>query len=407
MDTAMLYALRDPAGIPSHPVIFLVLGVLTFALHIAAVQMMLGASGLTLWGALSSDPNRRRLAQAMLGVAKVMTSVAVLLGVAPLLFVQVLFDPMWYASNVLSAWWVIGFIFILIAGYLLMYVFHSLNPGLAARKKSTCPGSMLLSIALMLVVGYIMHALTYQMLFPDQWVEWYAPGGNLDTSGTTLHTFNLWRFGFFIALSIPVAGALLVGYQRYYAARADYDRGYLAWTGRLGQGLIAVGGVIAVTFGALWMATLPENQAAFVTSPWVFVALAALLGFVAFARWVNGRMESGWAYSVLGVGAVALIVVAAAREALRWSVLFGVFGYDALDYQVNMDWYSTITFFVTFGVLGGGVLGYLLTVAWQAGRTQGVYTPGPFVTRMGSMALWMIVLWIVHYFAVGLYVWFR
>ena len=43
MTPEMLYALRDQAGVPSHPVVFLILGVLTFALHIAAVQV--GGSG--------------------------------------------------------------------------------------------------------------------------------------------------------------------------------------------------------------------------------------------------------------------------------------------------------------------------------------------------------------------------
>ena len=41
MNAEMLLALRDPAGVPSHPLVFLLLGVLTFALHIAAVQVML------------------------------------------------------------------------------------------------------------------------------------------------------------------------------------------------------------------------------------------------------------------------------------------------------------------------------------------------------------------------------
>lgn len=407
METAMLYALRDPAGIPSHPVIFLVLGVLTFALHIAAVQMMLGASGLTLWGALSKDANRRRLAGSMVSVAKVMTSVAIVLGVAPLLFVQVIYDPMWYTSNVLSAWWVIGFIGILTVAYLLMYLFYGFNQKLGSSAKTTCPGSMILSLVLMLVVGFIMHALTYQMLFPEQWMNWYAPGGDIDTSGTGIHAFNPWRFGFFIVLSAPVIGALLVGYQRYFSTRADFDKGYLAWVGNLGQRLIAVGGVVSVLFGVLWMATLPENQSAFASSPWPMIALAALVGFAAFARWVRGRMDSGWAYALLGAGTVATIVIAIAREALRWGVFADVHGYNALDYTVNMDWYSTLTFFITFGVLGAVVIGYYLTVAWKAGRTDGVYTPSAFVTRMGNLSIWLVSLWIVHYFAVGFWVWLQ
>ena len=133
MDAAMLYALRDPAGVPSHPLVFLVLGVLTWALHIAAVQVMLGASALTLYGAFSRNPYWRRLAAAMLSTAKIAVSVAIVLGVAPLLFVQVIYDPFWYTSNVLSARWVIGFIVILIVAYLAMYMFYYRNPKLATQ----------------------------------------------------------------------------------------------------------------------------------------------------------------------------------------------------------------------------------------------------------------------------------
>ncbi|MEF3193739.1 MAG: hypothetical protein K6346_05970, partial [Halothiobacillaceae bacterium] len=186
MDAQALYALRDAAGVPSHPVIFLILGVVTFALHIAAVQIMLGASGLTVWGALSSDPHKRRLAQSMVMVAKFMLSVAILIGIAPLLFVQVIYDPFWYTSNVLSAWWVIGFIIILSVAALLWFFFNTKNDKLGSSQKTFCPGSAILSVALLLVVGFIMHVLTNQMLSPEKWMEWYAPNGVLDTSGRTL-----------------------------------------------------------------------------------------------------------------------------------------------------------------------------------------------------------------------------
>lgn len=142
MTPEMLYALRDQAGVPAHPLIFLVLGVLTFALHIVTVQVMLGASALTLRGAISTDASWRRLAAAMLTTAKIAVSVAIVLGVAPLLFVQVIYDPFWYTSNVLSAWWVIGFIGLLIVGYIAMYAFYWKNPDLAqmggARRDGWC-----------------------------------------------------------------------------------------------------------------------------------------------------------------------------------------------------------------------------------------------------------------------------
>ncbi|HES76120.1 MAG TPA: hypothetical protein ENO09_03815 [bacterium] len=410
MDAQALYALRDVAGIPTHPVVFLILGVVTFALHIAAVQIMLGASGLTLWGAFSKDFKHRRLAQSMVMVSKVMLSVAIVIGVAPLLFVQVTYDPFWYTSNVLSAWWVIGFLVFLTLGSLLWFFFNAKNHHMVSEK-TFCPGSAVLAVMLLLLVGFIMHVLSVQMLSPEKWMAWYAPNGVIDASGRGIHEFNAARFLFFISLSVPVIGAVLVAYRRYYMPRLadkslEMTQAYLDWVGSLGQNLIAIGGVLSVVIGAWWMMTLPVNQAAFALSPWVFLSLALLLAFVAFAFWVRmGKMDTLWAYAVLPVGAVAIIMVAAAREILRYHVLMGAHGYDVFTYPINMDWYSTIMFFATFLIVGGGVLAYMLTVAWKAGQTVGVYTPGPIISRMGDIGIALIALWIVQFFAIGFYVW--
>lgn len=147
-------------------------------------------------------------------------------------------------------------------------------------------------------------------------------------------------------------------------------------------------------------------MAFFATSPWMLAALVLLVVAVALPALLGARLERGlWGYAVFGAGAVALIAVAAAREALRYTLLAGTHGYDALDYRVTMDWYSTLTFFVTFGVLGAATLGYLLTVAWQAGQRRGaVFTLSAAVTRLGQVSIGLLVPWIVHYFAVGLWV---
>lgn len=99
MNDMMLMALTDPAGAPAHPLIFLVLGVVTFALHLTAVNVMLGTLGLAAWGAFSKNPYWQRLAGALGTTAKVAVSVAIVLGVAPLLFVQVIYDPFWYTDR--------------------------------------------------------------------------------------------------------------------------------------------------------------------------------------------------------------------------------------------------------------------------------------------------------------------
>jgi hypothetical protein len=407
MTPEMLYALRDPAGVPSHPLMFLALGVLTFALHIAAVQVMLGAATLTLRGAFSPSLHWRRLAQAMLVTAKIAVSVAIVIGVAPLLFVQVVYDPFWYTSNVLSAWWVIGFIVLLIAGYIAMYAFYWKNHDIVADGGK---GGiwMVLSIALLLAVGFIVHSLTNQMLFPEHWMAWYAPKDVVNPDGHSLHYWHLPRFLFFIALSAPVTGAWLYGYRRYLQGAQEVDAAYLAWLRGLAQNLMLVGGVVSVLIGALWMVTLPEKMAWFASSIWLLMAVVALAAVVALPLVLRGRIDTGfWGYGIFGAGAVGLIVVGAAREMLRFVTLLGTHGYNAMDYKINMDWYSTGLFFATFGVVGGVTLAYLLTVAWQAGQSKGLYTPSATVTRIGQWSVGLLIGWTVLYFAVGFFVWAR
>ena len=403
MDTAMLYALRDPLGIPAHPVIFLILGVATWALHIAAVHVLLGSSVLAIRGAFSGDDHWRRLASAMVNTAKVAISVAIVVGVAPLLFVQVIYDPFWYTSNVLSAWWVIGFIFILIVATLALFIFYAMNYQLRTEK-TRCPGAMIAAILLFLVVGFIMHALSVQMLEPDQWMEWYAPNGVIDASGRSIHAWNGWRFGFFIALSLPVIGIWLFGYRRYLQGAGDEDQGYLDFLKRLGTRLGAIGTAISLVLLVIWMRGLPEDISGFATGPWPIAAAAALIIATAYPLVLGRRLEQGlWGYTPILVATVAMIVVAAMREAIRWVTLFGVHGYNPLDYKIVMDWYSTGLFFITFGVLGGGVVAYLLTVAWQAGQTEGTYTPSRAVNRMGTISIVLLVLWVAQYFGFGLW----
>ncbi len=403
MDTAMLYALRDPLGIPAHPVIFLILGVATWALHIAAVHVLLGSSFLAIRGAFSGNDHWRRLAAAMVNTAKVAVSVAIVLGVAPLLFVQVIYDPFWYTSNVLSAWWVIGFIVILIVATLALFIFYALNYELRT-KKARCPGSMIAATLLFLVVGFIMHALSVQMLEPDQWMEWYAPNGVIDASGRSIHSWNPWRFAFFIVLSFPVIGIWLFGYRRYLQGAGDEDQGYLDFLKRLGTRLGAIGTIVSLILLVIWMRGLPEDIAGFATGPWPIATAVALIIVAAYPMLLGRRLDQGlWGYTPILVATLGTIVVAAMREAIRWATLFGVHGYNALDYKIAMDWYSTGLFFITFIVMGGTVLSYLITVAWQAGQTEGTYTPSRTVNRMGTLSLALVVIWVVQYFGFGLW----
>lgn len=405
--TEMMYALRNPAGVPTYPVIFIALGVLTFAMHILFVQLMLGTSAVALYAAYTNNAYWRKLGAAMIDIAKVSVSVAIVIGVAPLLFVQVVYDPHWYTSNVLSADWVIAFIIILIFAYWAMYYFYFQNykrEDKTAEPKSRW--SLILSLGLMLLVGFIMHSLTSQILHPELWKEWYMQNGKMDYSGDTLHAYNVWRYAFFISMAIPVTGAMLVTYRRFKMVRSDYDQDYLRFAAEVGKKWILVGSVISTVLYFAWMMTLPETAGNFATSFWGILGGVAVLAYAGWAKVrLNGKSEDMCSYMALPMALVIGLVVAISREILRYDILNGFFSYNFFDYKVVMDWYSTGLFFLTFAIVGGAVLAYYLTIAWKAGQTEGVYTPSATVNKMGTVAIWILVLWMIQFFAIGIYTW--
>lgn len=410
MNDTMFLALMDPAGAPAHPLIFLVLGVVTFALHMTAVNVMLGTLGLSAWGSFSQNPYWQRLAGALGTTAKVAVSIAIVLGVAPLLFVQVIYDPFWYTSNVISAWWLLGFLAILTVAYLALYRFYGLNhqyaeDGSALPIQGAPQGGLWLvgSFILMVTCGVIMHAVVNQSLQPGEWMNWYAPEGVVDPHGRELHSITVARVAFFLLLSIPVTAGWLFGMRRYLLSAGEEDYGYIDFIENLAHNMARIGSLLVLLAGAAWMMTLPESMVWFRSSLWMLLGLIPLAYFGAMSFIQKKRVLCIFCnYMAFGMTLIMAIVLAALREVLRFVTLLEAAGWDALAYKVNMDWSSTVIFFVTFLVVGGLNLTYLLTLAWKSGQTKALYTPGVGITRVGSMAIFSLVLWVVGYFTIGI-----
>lgn len=399
MDLATLEALRSPVGVPSHPVIFLVLGVLTWALHILAVHLTLGGMALSLYGLLQRGNSYwQRLSNMLLNHAKIGVSIAIVIGVAPLLFVQVIYDPFWYTANVLSARWAIGFIVLLILGYYALWLHYG---QVSKRGEQASPVWLIVSLALILLVGFIMHVLSYQTLSPDKWLSWYAPDGRIDASGARIHDFNLARWGFIVSLALPVTAAWLMGCRQYLAGReGGEDTGYLDFLAAVARKLALVGGLVSLVLFIVWIATLPGQQATIALSPWT-AAVAALLVALALYTW-KGPQQAAFYMPALAL--VMALALGALREALRYAALHGGFGYDFMSYKVVMDWYSTVLFFATFLIVGGIPLAFMISLAWQSGRSRGVYVANPLIAKLGVAAVAVTALWVVQYFVAGAWV---
>ena len=117
----------DAAGLPGPAWLFHVLLVFTFFLHMVFMNLTLGGTILA-WvahlraGRRRDDPNRV-LADRMIGINTFGISLTITTGVAPLLFVQILYQQFFYAGTILLGWIWFALILLLMAGYYATYLY--------------------------------------------------------------------------------------------------------------------------------------------------------------------------------------------------------------------------------------------------------------------------------------------
>lgn len=394
MDAATLNLLRDPAGVPFYPVVFQALYVLTWALHAAFVLLAFGSMGLSLVGVgkQKTDENWKILTAHMVQTGKVSVSLLIVLGVAPLLFTQVIYDPNWYVTNTLSGVWVFVFIYTLILGYLMYYWYYYAN------KRGSSSSALIGTISFLLLVfaGILMHVFAVESVQPDKWMEWYAPNGTVDTSGTNFHLDPI-RLAFMVSLSVPVVGIFLQNYSQFLSTRSDFKATYIEFAKKIGTKLATVGLLISAVLYVLW--TLKEG---ILFHPLSLVTVAGVVVLLFLA------MKNFNSYLTTGVLVVVALLISAVREYIKYNIMANI-GYNIYDYPMNIDWPSVVMFLLTFVFLGFTGVAFIATMAWKVGKTEGVFDAQNYVPtrRLGVATLSILVTWCLVYFAWGLFILFK
>lgn len=389
MDASVLLALRDPAGVPFYPVVFQALYVLTWALHAAFVFLALGSMGLSLYGTFKqkSDSNWKILTPHLIQTGKISISILIVLGVAPLLFTQVIYDPNWYVTNTLSGMWIFIFIYTLVLGYILYYWYFFAN------KKTNGGGKLIgiISFLILIFAGVLMHNFAVTSLMPNDWMNMYAPNGIVDNSGWTFNV-DIVRLIFMLSLSIPVVGLFIQNYSRFLSTREDFSKIFVEYTASLGTKLGIVGLIISALAFVAWML-----QVGYLFHP---LSIAIVIGVVILLFMIIKNSNS---YITTIVLVVVALLISAMRELIRFDIMAKL-GYSIYEYPVNLEIPTIVMFLLTFLVLGGVGVAYLLTLAWKVGKTQGIFdgTKDKAVTKLSNYTLSIMVLWMVVYFGWGM-----
>lgn len=205
---------------------------LTFTIHILLVNILVGSCMMALAGSLrqkSALPFSMKEETAF--ITKVL-ALAVNFGVAPYLFMQVLYGSFFYPSTLLmSAWWMSIIGFVMLSYYGLYIVSDKSAAGLGGAR----PILAVLTLML-LATAFLLTSNSSLMLRPENWLAWIRePGGTVLNTGDPTFIPRYLHIVFASAAIGGLAHALIAEWKRKKTAdpartEAKISRG-LAWFG--------------------------------------------------------------------------------------------------------------------------------------------------------------------------------
>jgi cytochrome c len=162
---------RDiPLPLPANPVFLEVLLVVAFVLHILFVNLMVGGSLVVLGFQVRGrkEPEYDKLARLLATTITVNKSLAVVLGVAPLLLLNVLYTMHIYTANALTGTAWIMLVPTIATTFLLLYL-HKYSWDRLAHHKAVHISILGIAVLLLLFIPLVFLANVNLMMFPERW----------------------------------------------------------------------------------------------------------------------------------------------------------------------------------------------------------------------------------------------
>lgn len=273
--------------------VWLVLYLLTFAIHVVLISYVLAGTGYALVQALrrKDDPiadRARDLLPFMLGLG-------ITAGVAPLLFLQLLYQRQFYTANLLLGprWGAV--VPALIVGFYALYLAKATE---AVRWRRTT-----LAIALVCFTFVAWSWSEIHLLMQDHpaWREMYAAGDRFYAQSGVLPRLLLW-LGAMATLFATVAS--------WWAAAPERRR----------LAVIAIGGRIV---SAIAVGLLVAGDAAVISAAhgWLYLMFVAVAVEIVAWIWTALRPDGAGLALVTGAGTAALLAAVVVREAPRLAAI--------------------------------------------------------------------------------------
>ncbi|MFC1513105.1 hypothetical protein ACFL5J_01515 [Thermodesulfobacteriota bacterium] len=353
MDPAAL--IPTPDTIPVAWGWFQFLLMLTFVLHLLLMNAMLGGAIIALTTHLVKPEGSPVICRQMAHKLTYLIAFAVNFGVAPLLFLQVLYGQFFYTSTILMARHWLTIIALLILAYYSAYIYHLKYKALGAGRVRV----LWLVVTPLLVIGFLFSNNMTLMLNPEAWQQYFsqANGTLLNLNEPTL----LPRYLHFVVASVAIGGlfiALLNHFSRH-ENNAGAER-------RIATGLNWFCGATLVQLGAgtMFFLSLPAHIRQLFLGGETLPTTLLLLGVItALAAIVLGFRRKIWATVTATITVVTLMALV--RDLVRRAYLAPYFKPADLVVAPQTQ-YGLLALFFVLLVITIGIVIYLLRLAATA-----------------------------------------
>lgn len=240
----------DPVPLPAPLALFWFLSILTFTLHLVPMSAVLGGSvigAVSRWKA-RTRPHHARLAAIIGRLMPVLIAAAVTLGVAALLFLQVLYGRLFFSSAIVMGWIWFAVVPIVIGAY---YAAYALAFSAPADRKLKLAVTLAVAAA---AVGFIYTNNMTLMLRPEAMHAFHeasARGLQLNTGDGMVAP----RYLHMVAGALAISG-LLVALIGAVHRRAEPDFG--RWAVTYGVQWFSAATVVNLGIGTWHLAALPQ-----------------------------------------------------------------------------------------------------------------------------------------------------
>lgn len=326
---------------------------LTFPLHLLAMNAMVGGLAIGVVQHFRGGDSRRRLAHRIAIILPLVIAFAVNFGVAPLLFLQVLYGHFVYTSSILMGLFWIAVVPILIIAYYGAYLYDFKFKGLGAAGKWLALAVLLL----LFCIGYFFSNNMLLMSLPERFSEYFQHrDGSLLVSGQSEF---LPRYLHMMTGALAVGGLFVALLGRF---RAKATPELAAHASAVGMKTFFFMTIVNVGVGTWYLTSLPKQQML------LFMGrdLAATICFIIALLLVIGVLVSSFRQQLMTtlIGTVVLVyLMSFLRSWLRTDLLADYFNLSQL--QVAPQYSSMFLFLIC---LAGGVV----CVGWLIAKTVNV-----------------------------------